>query len=401
MKKTNILALISISIFVISFYNATSVKGYHVKGDYLTLNNSKATYDNFEGKMLIVDSTASWCGPCEKQIENLQKVYKIYNTTLNILTLSVSPISDSISVMQNLKYDTGSPWTFGIDYNTEFFSRMKVVILPTLYFFDEEGDLLAKWEGLTDEDIIINSIEEYIEKGEILNLFPISKLGFWEILIVNFILGILSSISPCLFPLFPSYVALSLKNEPSKKSGIASSFSLIIGIVSVLLAFTLIMNATIIQFLITNYLYFVMGQGVLLILAGMLLIKTPAIIYNIKIPNNIENWLFSDKEKNFMTMSYVLGVLYTVIAAPCALGYFLGVVSTTVNKQIVEQFFLISSYGIGAGLPFVIYAIFSPILSSNSISGFHKFSSRASSVVGVIILILGMWMLYNLPLYIL
>ncbi|OLS19449.1 MAG: hypothetical protein HeimC2_41290 [Candidatus Heimdallarchaeota archaeon LC_2] len=254
-------------------------------------------------------------------------------------------------------------------------------------------------EGLTDPEVIIKSINEYNEKGEILNLFPTSKLDFWELLIVNFILGVLSSLSPCLFPLFPSYVALSLKNEPSKKSGIGSSLSLIVGIVTVLLAFTLIMNYTIISFLISNYLYFAMGQGILLILAGILLIKTPAIIYNIKIPSSIENWLFSDKKKNFITMSYVLGILYTIIAAPCALGYFLGVISTVVNKQIIEQLFLITSYSFGAGLPFFLYAIFSPILSSNSIDGFHRFSNKASKIIGGVILFLGAWMMYNLSSY--
>ena len=384
---------------MITLQNTGSVNAYQVKGNFLNLNNSKTAYDIFDGKLLIIDSTASWCSPCEKQLENLKEVYNIHNTTLNILTLSISPNTDSIEIMRDLKSDSGSSWVFGIDYDLEFMDLMRVPSLPTLYLFNENGDLLVTWEGLTDSRIIINSIEEYQEKGEILNLFPISNLDFWEIIIFNFILGVLSSLSPCLFPLFPSYIALSLKNEPSKKSGIASSLSLIVGIVTVLLAFTLIMNYTIISFLISNYLYFAIGQGILLIIAGILLLKTPAIIYNIKIPSRIENWLFSDKEKNFMTMSYVLGVLYTIIAAPCALGYFLGVISTLVNRQILEQFFLITSYSIGAGLPFLLYAIFSPILSSNSIDGFHKFSTSASKIIGGIILILGSWMIYNLSFY--
>ncbi len=179
------------------------------------------------------------------------------------------------------------------------------------------------------------------------------------LLSLNFVLGLLSSFSPCLFPLLPTFLAIqvSQKKETNTRQAIGSVTVLILGLLLVLGLFATITTATIKQFLISNYIIFARVQATLLIIIGVWMLLFAKMGIEIPLPTRIENFLYSEETKNTYLFAFILGISYTIIAAPCALGYFLTLWVSILSLPIFEQFMNLLVFAVGAGIPFLFISI--------------------------------------------
>ena len=206
-------------------------------------------------------------------------------------------------------------------------------------------------------------------------------------------LGLLSSFSPCLFPLLPTYVAINVKSESSQKQSFFSSIALILGILVVFLTLGLIVNAAFRVFLLRNYVTFARLQGSLIAVAGFFMIKTPKIFSKIQLPDRIYDMLYQDNvNRNPFLFSFGIGLIYTIIAAPCAGGYFLAVWSSLLGKTLLEQFILVLFFSIGAGFPFIFTSILLPQFRQDLMMKLHNASHKISVGLGIMLILAGIWL---------
>ena len=212
-------------------------------------------------------------------------------------------------------------------------------------------------------------------------------------LTINFTLGLLATFSPCLFPLFPTYVAIVTKSGHSKAKSVLSSLSLMAGVLLVFLSLTFLTNQAFRSFLIDNYVNFATLQAILLIIAGFLLIRPPIFLSKIQIPQWFYNMISKeDKEPNPYLVSFILGLFYTIIAAPCAGGYFFAFFNNTLGLAFVEQFILVLMFSIGAGTPFLIASVVMSDLGKDFTMRFHDASHKISILLGVMLIVVGIWL---------
>ena len=119
------------------------------------LNNNMLEANSLYGKKTIINYWATWCGPCIKEmpeIENAQKkLSKIYNFVL---------VSD-----ENM--DKILDFTTSREFDLNFFKSKKsneivgVSSLPTSFVFDEKGKKIKTIIGVTkwDSEEIINQLK--------------------------------------------------------------------------------------------------------------------------------------------------------------------------------------------------------------------------------------------------
>lgn len=208
-----------------------------------------------------------------------------------------------------------------------------------------------------------------------------------------FSFGLLSSFSPCLFPLLPSYVATSVRAKQSQKQAILSSLALISGIIVVFFLIGLVSSTFLGAFLLDNVQILATIQAALLVIAGLIMIRTPSFIYKIRLPSKIENAIYDEeKSKNMYLFNFILGLLYTIIAAPCAAGYFLAVWGFMLDISLLDQFLLVVIFSIAAGLPFLVMSLFLPEIQGETIGKIHSTSSTLSKIMGVIFVGVGIWL---------
>lgn len=155
-------------MIIFSLQYSMLVHGYEISGGFMNTTGSLSSFDSYEGKILVIDATASWCTGCDPQLQALQSVYNVVDLNVKILTLSVD-IQDTIEKVTQLKARFSSPWEFGIDKREDFQSDYPISVLPTLHIFDQNGNLEQKWEGIIGANKIVTKINEIQLQNEIDN----------------------------------------------------------------------------------------------------------------------------------------------------------------------------------------------------------------------------------------
>lgn len=127
--------------------STVGVNGYGIELDYKGVDNQNHSFSRFEGKYLLVDTMATWCGPCILSMPHLKEVKDLRGEVLEILSLSESPSSDTPEELAAFKETHGGTWEFGIDYDLKFQDRYDVIYLPTYFLFDPSGNLLLTFNS--------------------------------------------------------------------------------------------------------------------------------------------------------------------------------------------------------------------------------------------------------------
>lgn len=118
---------------------------------------------DFNGKYLLIDFWATWCGPCVMEIPLLQSIYDDYRDKgLEILSISLDE-----TIGAPAKFDSGrfkipwlNTWQAG-EFDSEISEIFEIINIPTLIFVDKNGKIIEINGQLYGEDLrnfLINHI---------------------------------------------------------------------------------------------------------------------------------------------------------------------------------------------------------------------------------------------------
>lgn len=192
--------------------------------------------------------------------------------------------------------------------------------------------------------------------------------------------GVATSLSPCLFPLLPTYLALTMQTDNNRRKGFFSAIYLTLGIVT-----TFLILAVVIKLSIGNVIDFLLKSSVdLNVFLSLILFISVIIIFigpeKLPLVNRTPQFASNilDKAQNdTMSTAYVMGLVYTLIAAPCAFPIFLAVISEVIVLDSLTAFLAILIYSFGAGIPFMILGGLIPEAKQTI---FHKYKSIAPKI---------------------
>ncbi len=116
---------------------------------------------NNDGKPMIINFWATWCGPCKKELSNIAEVYEDWVDETGVKLIAVS-IDDARSQARVLPYVNGSAWDYEvyIDENQEFKRAMGVNNVPHTFLVDGSGNIIYQHNNYApgDEDELYEKI---------------------------------------------------------------------------------------------------------------------------------------------------------------------------------------------------------------------------------------------------
>ena len=222
-------------------------------------------------------------------------------------------------------------------------------------------------------------------------LSALSKGHFWAFLFV-FVGGVLTSLTPCVYPLIPITVSVfGAGRDTSRSKSFFLSISYVFGMAVMysLLGLLVAVTGSVFGAIMINPIAIGLVCAILMVL-GLSMLG----LFELQLPTTLQNQLNTIGGSGF---GHIYGLVNAagVIAAPCtgpALGAVLSYVATT--NDMVLGFFLMLTYALGMGLLFVVIGTFSSILSSLPPSGGWMYVLE--NTFGVAIIAMALFYLKNI-----
>ena len=117
--------------------------------------------NDYRGRVVLLDFFATWCSPCVAEIPHLKSLREEFGENLAIISISVSPSSDTVEKLMQFRQEHEIDWIVARDtsgMNEEY----GVQYIPTLVIIDQEGYIQHQHVGLTDELVLHEEIYKII-----------------------------------------------------------------------------------------------------------------------------------------------------------------------------------------------------------------------------------------------
>lgn len=134
-----------------------SIDGRTVKTD--TLSNN--------GKPFIIDFFATWCKPCNRELDAIAEVYEDWQKETGVKVIAVSiDQAQNINKVKPLVDSKGWEYEVLLDPNSDFKRALGIQMIPYTMIIDGQGNIVYKHNGYTDgaEEELIEKVRELIAK---------------------------------------------------------------------------------------------------------------------------------------------------------------------------------------------------------------------------------------------
>ena len=134
-----------------------TIDGDNVRTDTL-INN---------GKPFIIDFFATWCKPCNRELDAISEVYEDWQqeTGVKLFAISIDQ-AQNINKVSPLVDNSGWEYDVLLDPNRDLRQALGIQMIPFVLVCDGEGKIVYKHNGYTDgcESELIDKVRELVKE---------------------------------------------------------------------------------------------------------------------------------------------------------------------------------------------------------------------------------------------
>ena len=115
---------------------------------------------DFQGKPVVLNFWASWCGPCKSEMPAFQAAWEEYGDQVQFLMVNVTGGSETVETAAAFLVEAG--YIFPVFYDTagSGSAAYQVYSIPATYFIDARGNIAASHVGAMSEE----TLQGYLDK---------------------------------------------------------------------------------------------------------------------------------------------------------------------------------------------------------------------------------------------
>lgn len=121
---------------------------------------------NNEGRPIIISFWATWCKPCNRELNTIKEVYDDWQEETGVKLVAIS-IDDARSAARVKPHVDGNDWPFEVylDQNSDLKRQMGVVNVPHTFILNGDGEIIWQHTGYQDggEEEVIEKVRELLK----------------------------------------------------------------------------------------------------------------------------------------------------------------------------------------------------------------------------------------------
>jgi cytochrome c-type biogenesis protein len=373
-------------------FSATALDG----GDDVSLADLR-------GEVVLLNTWATWCTPCKDEMPWLQTLSERYGGQgLQVIGVSIDRKGQDDAV-RSYADDLGVTFPIWRDASNRFARTFETTGVPETLLIGRDGQVLSRWKGplTVDNPADLTLIEEALARtvtdaGQVTS--TVARVG----IPVAFAAGVLSFLSPCVFPLVPTYAAIisgmsfaELRSQDRATKRRARRATFTNGLLFVL-GFTLVFmtfgaSATALGSWLQEYrIWIARIGGVFLAILGLQLLGL------LRLPVADRTVRLELGGRSFgRAGAFLIGVAFGAGWTPC-IGPALASILTiaAVDATVREGVGLLAIYSLGLAVPFLLATVLVDRFMSES-SRFRIWLPRVQRASGVLVLLIAVLLLTN------
>ena len=122
-------------------------------------SGNKVNLSDYIGKPIVLNFWASWCGPCQSEMPDFHEKYLELGDEIHFLMVNMTGGRETLSNAKAFISEKGYTFPVFYDIDTDAAMIYEVYSLPTTYFIDAEGYLVAQATGAIPADTLQRGID--------------------------------------------------------------------------------------------------------------------------------------------------------------------------------------------------------------------------------------------------
>lgn len=119
-----------------------------LRGTLKTIDNKVIDFKSLQGKVVVIDCWATWCGPCVSEMPRLKEMYDAYHSSgLEVIGISMDE-DDARERVVSLIQKKNLSWAQGFEgkgfEDNQFTVQYNITSLPTVFLVDRKGNIVDR-----------------------------------------------------------------------------------------------------------------------------------------------------------------------------------------------------------------------------------------------------------------
>lgn len=130
--------------------------------DFTVVNGEEESVklSDLQGKPVVLNFWASWCGPCKSEMPMFQEMYDTYGEEVNFMIVNLTDGSrETVDTAKAYIEEQGYTFPVYFDVDQEAVYTYYVNSIPATYFIDAEGNLAAYGVGAMEKESFLKGLE--------------------------------------------------------------------------------------------------------------------------------------------------------------------------------------------------------------------------------------------------